>query len=287
MIKENNASIFQFGNTDEFQEPILQEERKEIKLEKLSNRVTLLTILIPFMIGTILVIAYLDIKNRVTLTHNTEATSIERVSKDLENKFSLLSLELAKIKDIHSNKIPSLEKSIAILQSDREEMSRAMEYLSGKNQEMSESMMAESDNMLTEIEAIKSIGDQMGKDLEDVSNNLYALSENVTGIKDGLHKLNTDISKISAEKIGKKDLDLALKLKEMSNRQALLEVKATLDKKIDNLNSKQKNIQSSQSEIVAVQTIKGSKRSKEKPSRPENNPAVLPGADGIVEQTIE
>ena len=76
MMREKNASTFQFGNNDESPEPILQEELQELKIEKLSNRVTLLTILIPLMIGIILVIAYLDIKNRVTRTHNTETTGI-------------------------------------------------------------------------------------------------------------------------------------------------------------------------------------------------------------------
>ena len=278
MMREKNASTFQFGSNDESLEPILQEELRELKIEKLSNRITLLTILIPFMIGIILVIAYLDIKNRVARTHNTEANSIERISKDLETKFSFLSLEQEKIKDIHSKKMPSFEKSIALLQSGWEEMSQVIESLNGKNQEISDSMMVE-------IETLKDIGNLMGKDVEDVSNNLYALTESLTKMKGGLDIIKADISNLSEEKIGKKELNLALKLKEISNRQALLEIKKTFDKRIDNLKKRQANtLQPSQGQIVAVQTIKGSKRSKEKPVQSEISPTAIPGTDKSKEQ---
>ena len=143
MMREKNASTFQFGNNDESPEPILREELQELKIEKLSNRVTLLTILIPFMIGIIIVIAYLDIKNRVTRTHNTEATGMERISKDLETKFSFLSLEQAKIKDIHSKKMPSFEKSIAFLQSGlktTQSLLKKLESSSISREEMSQPM---------------------------------------------------------------------------------------------------------------------------------------------------
>ena len=276
-MREKNASTFQFGNDEESPETIFQEELQELKIEKLSNRVTLLIILIPFMIGIIIVIAYLDIKNRVTRTHNTEATSIERISKDLETKFSFLSLEQAKIKDIHSKKMPLFEKSIAFLQSGREEMSQAIESLNGKNQELSDSMMVE-------IETLKDIGNQMGKDVEDVSNNLYARTEFLTKMKGGLDIIKADISNLSEEKIGKKELNLALKLKEISNRQELLEIKTTLDKRIDNLKRQPNNLQASQGQIVAVQTIKGSKRSKEKPVQSKISPTAIPNTDKSEEQ---
>ena len=190
--------------------------------------------------------------------------------------------------------MPSFEKSIAFLQSgqkttqsllkklesssiSREEMSPAIESLNAKNQELS-------DSMVVEIETLKDIGNQMAKDVEDVSNNLYALTEILTETKDGLDRLNADISNLSEEKIGKKELNLALKLKEISNRQELLEIKTTLDKRIDKLKRQANNLQASQGQIVAVQTIKGSKRSKEKPVQPEISPTAIPGTDKSEEQ---
>jgi chromosome segregation ATPase len=245
------------------------------------------------MIGIILVIAYFDIKNRVARTHHTEATSIEKLSKDLETKFSFLSIEQAKIKDINSKKIPLFENMIAFLESGREEMSQAIETLNGKNQELS-------DSMKVEIETLKDIGNHMAKDVEDVSNNLYALAETLTEMKVGLHGLNADISNLSKEKIGKKELNLALKLKEISNRQELQELKTTLDNRIDKLKRQANNLQDSQGQIVAVQTIKGSKRSNEKPVQAEISPTAIPSTDkseeqasspstidGIIEQNIE
>lgn len=257
-MDEKNSSTFQFGKDDESPETILQEELLELKIEKLSNRVTLLTILIPFMIGIILVIAYLDIKNRVTRTHNTEAISIEKISKDLDTKFSSLSLEQAKIKDIQSQKILSFENSIAFLQSrlktiqpvlnqlessaiGREELSQVIESLNIKNHEISESMKVE-------IETLRDSGNRMANDVESVSNNLHTLSETLTVMKGGLDKLNKDISKLTQVKIGRNELDLALKLKEIGHRQELLAFKTSIDKKIDTIQNRLSNLQPNKSQ---------------------------------------
>jgi chromosome segregation ATPase len=264
MMDEKKYSTFQFGKDDESPGTILQEELQELKIEKLSNRVTLLTILIPFMIGIILVIAYLDIKNRVTRTHNTEAISIEKISKDLQTKFSSLSLEQAKIKDIQSQKILSFEKSIDVLQSrlktilpvlkqlessaiGRDELSQVIESLNEKNQEISDSMQVE-------IETLKNIGNQMAKDVESVSNNLYTLSEALTVMKGGLDKLNEDISNLTHVKIGKKELDLALKLKEIGHRQELLAFRTSIDEKIDTIQNQLINLQPNNSQAKTDQT---------------------------------
>ena len=71
MIEENSNSRFQFSADDDEPEAIVQDELRELKIEKLGQRVTLLTILIPCMIGVILVITYLDIKDRVTRSYDT------------------------------------------------------------------------------------------------------------------------------------------------------------------------------------------------------------------------
>lgn len=264
MMDEKNYSTFQFGKDDESPGTILQEELQELKLEKLSNRVTLLTILIPFMIGIILVIAYLDIKNRVTRTHNTEAISIEKISKDLQTKFSSLSLEQAKIKDIQSQKILSFEKSIDVLQSrlktilpvlkqlessaiGRDELSQVIESFNVKNQEISESMQVE-------IETLKDIENQMAKEVESVSNNLNTLSETLTVMKSGLDKLNDDILNLNQVKIGKKELDLALKLTEIGHRQELLAYRTSIDKKIYAIHNQLSNLQQYNAQAEAAKT---------------------------------
>jgi len=272
MTTEKNAAEFQFKNGDKSLENFLQRELQESKIERLSNRVMLLTILFPVITGVILLIGYFDIKSRIDRTYNNKTASIEKISKDLENKFSFLSLEEAKINDIHSKTISSFEKSIAILQSDlkttqsllkkldsssvsREEMSQTIESLKGKNQELFDSIKAE-------IITLKDIVDLRAKDFEDVQNSLYKLTEIMSKMKDDLDKLRSYTSNLSEEKIGKKELDLALKLKEIGHRQELLKIKTTLDKEIDNLKKQTNNSQSSQTQTTAVETIKGSKQIK-------------------------
>ncbi len=129
MIEENDNSRFQFSANEDEPEVIHQNELRELKIEKLGQRVTLLTFLIPCMIGIILVITYLDIKDRVTRSHDTGAIGVQKLSKDLVSKFSSLSLEQAKIKDIQAKKLPELEKSAAFLKSRITKLQKSMDQM--------------------------------------------------------------------------------------------------------------------------------------------------------------
>ena len=43
-------------------ESLFAEERSDLRLEKLTQKVTIISILLPILIGAILIISYLDIK---------------------------------------------------------------------------------------------------------------------------------------------------------------------------------------------------------------------------------
>lgn len=316
MIDDKDSPTFQLGKDDETPETILHEELQELKIEKLSHRVTLLTILIPCMIGIILIIAYLDIKDRVTQTHDTGAIGVQKLSKDLESKFSSLSLEQAKLRDIHAKKIPALEKSTAFLQSrlksiqstlknlesstvGQNELSRVIETLNSKYQTGAETI----ENMQDEFESLKETDKRIAADVESVSKNLHTLSQTLAEMKIALDGLDQDISALSElteEKIGKKELDLALKLKEIGNRQELLDIKTSLEKKLDTLEKQLQKLESSKAQTGTAQTATAAK--KEKPAKTETNTATTPSSDqsgdqpattpptdtdGIEEQNIE
>jgi chromosome segregation ATPase len=317
MMDEKDSPTFQLGKDDESPEALLHEELQELKIEKLSHRVTLLTILIPCMIGIILIIAYLDIKDRVTQTHDTGAIGVQKLSKDLESKFSSLSLEQAKIRDIHAKKIPALEKSTAFLQSrlktiqsslkklessaiGRDELSPMIESLNSKYQVGTETI----ENMQTEFENLKDMDKQIAADVESVSKNLHTLSRTLTEMKTALDGLGQDISALSnltEEKIGKKELDLALKLKEIGNRQEMLDIKTSLDKKLDVLRKQLQKLESNQDQTGIPQASAPEK--KEEPVKTEPGvTATAPSSDqsgdqsttpspsddgGIQEQNIE
>jgi len=297
MIEKNDNSRFQFSADEDEPEVIHHDELRELKIEKLGQRVTLLTILIPCMIGIILVITYLDIKDRVTRSHDTGAIGVQKLSKDLASKFSSLSLEQAKIKDIQAKKLPELEKSAAFLKSrltklqksmdkmtasaiNRDELTRVAENLTNKVADIPQGLKSD-------FEALTLVDDRIVEDTRRISGDLKTLSNSMAEIDTRIDTIRKEIETLSDNAIDKDDLDLALKLKEIGYRQSLLDKTALLEKEIQAIRNEIKGLQkvNSGSSNKAPATQPSSPDS-QKPVSETKKPVAIE-SDGIVEQTIE
>ncbi len=312
MIEENDHSRFQFSADKDEPEAVLQDELRELKIEKLGQRVTLLTILIPCMIGVILLITYLDIKDRVARSYDTGAIGVQKLSKDLASKFSSLSLEQAKIRDIQDKKLPELEKSAAFLTSrlaklqqsmtqltastvNRDELTRVVENLTDKIADIPQGLKPD-------FEALALVDNQIVEDARRVSDDIKTLSGSMAEINTRIDTVRKEIETLSEKAIDKDDLELALKLKEIGYRQSLLDKTALLEKEIQAIRKEVNGLLkgTSGSSGVAPATQPSSpvsqkpatesetqKPATDKPkSSSESKPATIESG-GIVEQTIE
>jgi len=86
------------------------QEMNTLKIEKLSNRITIISVIIPCLIFAILVFAYLDIKERVVDVDMTKKLQVKKVAQQLEEKFNALDVRIAKIKFDFDKKLPLLTK---------------------------------------------------------------------------------------------------------------------------------------------------------------------------------
>lgn len=91
---------------------LYRQEIIDLKMEKLGNRLTLLSILIPCVISAILFFAYLDIKQRVSSVHDSGQTEVKVISEDLEAKLNAMNVELAKVKLLLENTMPETSKQL-------------------------------------------------------------------------------------------------------------------------------------------------------------------------------
>jgi DNA repair exonuclease SbcCD ATPase subunit len=307
MIEENDNSRFQFSADEDEPEAILQDELQELKIEKLGQRVTLLTILIPCMIGVILVITYLDIKDRVTQSHDTGAIGVQKLSKDLASKFSSLSLEQAKIKDIQAKKLPELEKSAAFLKSRMTKIQESMNQISASainrteltrvNKTLTDKLADIPQDLKPDFEALALADEQIIKNYKKISSDIKVLSDKMMAIDTSMNTIRKEIETLSENAINKDDLELALKLKEIGYRQELLDKTALLEKEIQSvrkeINGLQKTDRSSSGVAPAAQPsapVSESDTIKPATDKSENSLDPLPPATesgGIVEQTIE
>jgi chromosome segregation ATPase len=92
------------------------EEINTLKIDKLSNRVTIISIIIPCLIGAVFIFAYLDITERVVDVDQTKQSQVERVSQQVEEKLNGLDVKIAKNRYDLDNQLPVLNKKTLALE---------------------------------------------------------------------------------------------------------------------------------------------------------------------------
>ena len=109
-LKDFNPDNQEFDSDDETTGSIYHQEINSLKIDKLSNRITIISIIIPCLIGAILIFAYLDMKERVVGADLTKKNQFETISQQLEEKLNALDVKIAKNRFNFDNKLPELEK---------------------------------------------------------------------------------------------------------------------------------------------------------------------------------
>ncbi|WP_051012321.1 coiled-coil domain-containing protein [Desulfobacula toluolica] len=91
------------------------EEINTLKIEKLSNRVTIISIIIPCLISAIIIFAYLDMKERVVDVDQTKQNQVDKISQQLEERLNALDIKIARNRYDLDNKLPELNnKTVSI-----------------------------------------------------------------------------------------------------------------------------------------------------------------------------
>ena len=114
MIDDEEYSTFKFNGDDEPEpvpeEALYQEEARDRRIEKISHRVTIISILIPVLLGVVFYITYRDITSRVSQSQDTGAMEIQNLSTQLEDQFEALSKKYGELEASLAQKLATLEK---------------------------------------------------------------------------------------------------------------------------------------------------------------------------------
>ncbi len=138
MNENDDTSRFTLRGGEDVQNSIYISDAENLRIEKLSTRVTLVAVLIPCLLVIVLAVAYLDIKNRVINTQNTGSMGVQNLSKDLESRFSNLSLKQAKLEDQFAANSKSLETTTAALQVNLQKAITEVNRITGEKPDRSE-----------------------------------------------------------------------------------------------------------------------------------------------------
>ena len=257
---------FKFNGDEQEPESFYHEELKDLRVEKLSQRVTLLSILLPCLVGVAIYFGYRDLSGRVSQRYDTESVEVQRLSRQLENlakdfndKLITFTTTLStQDKDLGntlegrfatiSNNINEMQKNVKSLSEDLKKNKDTIERLNAsKVDKKSQALEIEKINaaitpLQTELDKLKSVGREMkmlSEDIADLDGKLakqLAIAEaSAEQNKRDYEQIQDSLTKLSGKTIDQDTLALEVfKLKKYFQSQISKEV-SDLNQRMDSL----------------------------------------------------
>jgi chromosome segregation ATPase len=170
-MRKKSQSEFKMRMDNGETEALFAEERSDLRLEKLTQKVTIISILLPVLIGVILIISYLDIKTRVSTVQDTGESGVQSLSQNLESRFSSLSVKYAALEEAFNQKNKQMDKAQLSLQKRLKEAEKSVRWLN-KIKAGKKTLEEKRATLDTRLGAIKT-------DLQTLDSNLSSLDQAV------------------------------------------------------------------------------------------------------------
>jgi chromosome segregation ATPase len=106
------------AGTDEISAAMYREELNDLRIEKLGNRITIISVILPCLIGAVIFFAYMDMQERMASVHDTGQTEVQEVAEDLGAKLNAMTVDLAGVQHKLATRLPVFDKTIKTLESD-------------------------------------------------------------------------------------------------------------------------------------------------------------------------
>jgi chromosome segregation ATPase len=258
MIDEEQYPSFKFEGDEEpeSEQTAYQEDVKDRRLEKLSHRVTIISILIPVLIGAIFYIAYREITSRVSQSQDAGAMEIQTLSSQLEENFAALSVKYGDLEAALNEKLADLEKVDKAMKANLKEAEDTVAKINATKADKKDQqeVIAKIDAALNPIRAelkdlaamrndIKAVSEDMTALNKDLKQQLSTLSQNADESQSALARIQSDISALSERKMDKDALQLELLKARKSFQRDLDVTKLAIDKQLDSMLRKIKDLE--------------------------------------------
>lgn len=224
-MSEENPKEFEIRIDEESPDAVFQDDIKNLRLEKLGKRVTIISILIPCFIFFLLLLVYLDLRNRVMANQSTGVNNIQSLSKGFDDRLDKLSSQLSKIEESLASNISSYEKKLSSL--------KFRIYKSENRIKKINSSKADKKDHETAKNELNKLSTKLDNLDVIFSGKLTGLSAEQNAAKKDLVKLNAEISSLSSQKkINRIYLDDQLKKQEKNQQQELNQLQNELKAKL-------------------------------------------------------
>ncbi len=288
-----DASDLPQEDPDTLPSPALyQKDRNALKIDKLSTRVSIITIILPVLIGAVLFFIYLDMKDQVMDVDTAKNTWVEQLSRDMEEKMNALDIRIAKNRFDLDEKLPLIEQKTGSLEQQLGKLAASKADVSTLDAELAklEDHLARQDRRiqnnadqdqanLAELERINSsLRSAMDENLAQFEKEVRTLKQEMTSfqaLKQEVASLQTQRQELISlqEQLDDKRLDL----EQLRNQVSLLE---KLHKELENQFMTQKEVERRLTELQnnVNQTLKNLENQIKSP------PLQIP--DSISEETL-
>jgi chromosome segregation ATPase len=257
---------FKFNGDEQEPETFYQEELKDLRVEKLSQRVTLLSILLPCLIAVAIYFGYRDLSGRVSQGSDTESLEVQRLTRELENlakdfndKLITFSTTLStQDKDLGNTlegrltvigkNVDGLQNNVKSLDEDLKKTGETIERLNAsKADKKSQALAIEKINgaitpLQAELDKLKTVGREIKTVSDDIANleskltkQLAIVTESMEQNKKDYAQIQDSLTKLSGKAVDKDTLALEIiKLRNYFQSQIAKEV-SDLNQRIDSL----------------------------------------------------
>ena len=258
MIDDEQYSTFKFNGDEEpeAEQALYQDEAKDRRVEKLGHRVTIISILIPVLIGVVFYIAYRDITSRVSQTQDTGNMEIQNLSTQLQDKFNEISSKYGELEASLTQKLASLEKVDKAMKANLKKAEATVSKINATKADKKDQQdaIAKIDTALNPIRQELKVLSTMRNDIKtlkadlqsldaDVQQKLTVMSANVDKTLKNITGMQSDMSALSNQKLDRDALQLELLKAKKSYQKDLDLTKAALDKRLSSILRKVRDLE--------------------------------------------
>lgn len=139
------------SDNDEMSTAVFRQELNELKIEKLGNRITIISVILPCLICVIVWFAYMDIKDRMVDVHDTGQNEVQDVADALGTKINAMTVDMAKIQHQLETTLKDLESGMAELATTKAEKTEVKADLSRLEKSLTDQGAATSQSIENEL----------------------------------------------------------------------------------------------------------------------------------------
>jgi hypothetical protein len=241
MNNSDDSARFTIRDQNNAPDSVYVTDADNLRLEKLGSRVTLITILIPCLLVVVLAVAYLDIKHRVTRTQTSGSMGVQNLSKDLESRFSSLSLKQAKLEQAFTDFSAKMDTATASLTVNLKKA--ATDVKRGADTKLDRSAVKgvtdkadEAINAAAELKKdLAGLSAAFDKFDDELSAQILLMAQAMKKDQDRLAAVEKSLQRIDTEKLSKESMDLTLGLERLALQEMVKDRLREMDAKLAGL----------------------------------------------------